>query len=195
MSMCERNEMLADLKRSGIDINNTSREDIIRQAMSEHGIPLNEILENLERDTVLFAVHEAMVEYNSIVFEDDDDTEDEDIVSCVVCGEAESDCDCDCIDEEEVHITDIVLDEKGRVASHVADGVLIVYGYDDRDNVISETYPSGEVFRREYDIHNKLIKEFVELEDGSIFIVYEYNDNNKRFKAINPDGSISTCIH
>ena len=73
MSMCERNEMLADLKRSGIDINNTSREDIIRQAMSEHGIPLNEILESLDRDTVLFAVHEAMVEYNAIVHEEEDE--------------------------------------------------------------------------------------------------------------------------
>ena len=92
--MSERNEMLADLKRSGIDINNTSREDIIRQAMSEHRIPMNEILENFDRDTVLFAVYEAMVEYNAIVFEDEDDTEDEDIVSCVNCGEEEDECTC-----------------------------------------------------------------------------------------------------
>jgi hypothetical protein len=101
MNMSERNAMLADLKRSGIDINNTSREDIINQAMSEHGIPLGEILENFDRDTVLFAVYEAMAAYNAIEDEDDDDTEDEDIVSCVVCGEAESDCRCDYPNEDD----------------------------------------------------------------------------------------------
>jgi hypothetical protein len=95
MNMCERNEMLSDLKRSGIDINSTSRLDIVEQAMSEHGIPLGEILENFDRDIVLKAVHEAMIAYNAIVFEDEDeddsDEEDEDESCNGNCG----DCDCE----------------------------------------------------------------------------------------------------
>jgi hypothetical protein len=95
MNMCERNEMLADLKRSGIDINSTSRLDIVEQATNEYGIPLMEILENLDRDTILKAVHEAMIAYNAIVFEDenddDSDEEDEDEDCNGNCGN----CDCE----------------------------------------------------------------------------------------------------
>jgi len=164
MNMSEYNEMLSDLKRSGIDINSTSREDIVNQAMSEHGIPLMEILENFNRDAVLEAVYEAMIAYNAIVDEEEEDEEDE---------------------EEEDNDDGIVFDTNGRIISEFIDDQLVVYTYDEKGNLITETYPDGTEYRREYDDRNNMIKSINT--EGSISM-YEYNDNNKLIKYIYPDG-------
>ena len=62
---------------------------------------------------------------------------------------------------------------------------VITYEYDERGNMISETYPNGDKYTYEYDDRNNMIS--MTYSDGDKY-TYEYDDRNNMISKTYPNG-------